>query len=51
MKISVKIADIEVSYEENNQRTTLATDKEMMSCCIQKALKLYLTKTKEEKND
>lgn len=40
MKIIVKIADVEVSYEET-LKTKLETDKDMISLCSKKVLELY----------
>lgn len=41
MRIIVKIADVEVSYEES-LRTKIEMDKDMISVCSKKALELYL---------
>lgn len=41
MKIEVKIENIEVTYEENNYKTTKEQDIFFLDNCIQKALKLY----------
>lgn len=40
MKIIIKIAEVEVSYEES-LRTKIEMDKDMISLCSEKALELY----------
>lgn len=49
MRIIIKIADVEVSYEES-LRTKLEMDKDMISVCSKKALELYF-KTRRNKDE
>lgn len=44
MKISVKIDDIEISYEEEHYKTTENQDRNYISMCVEKALLLYSQK-------
>ena len=50
MKILVKIEDVEVSYEEENYKTTATQDKDYMNLCCEKALLLYSEKLKQIKD-
>ena len=51
MKIVVKIEDIEVSYEENNYKTTQEQDVKFLNECVDKAFALYQKKTKEQSDE